>query len=64
MMYDYLFELTEYSDNEGEQILCEEPSLEDAWRRLIEECGFQPKELRYIGELSVEEGEMLGLDTY
>lgn len=64
MMYDFLFELTEYSDNEGEQILCEEASLEDAWRRLIDECGFQPKELAYVGKLSVEEGEMLGLDTY
>ena len=26
-MYDFLFELTEYSENEGEQILCEEPTL-------------------------------------
>ena len=64
MMYDFLFELTEYSDNEGEQILCEEASLEDAWRRLIDEYGFQPKELAYVGKLSVEEGETFGLDTY
>ena len=30
-MYDFLFELTEYSENEGEQILCEAASLESAW---------------------------------
>lgn len=64
MMKDFLFELTEDSENEGELILCEEKSLEAAWRRLVIDNGFEYKELRFIEEMSVEEGEMLGLDTY
>ena len=63
-MYDFLFELTEYSDNEGEQILCEATSLDSAWACLMFDHGFTKKELRFIERMSVEEGEMLGLDTY
>ena len=63
-MYDFLFELTEYSENEGEQILCEAPSLDAAYTYLIELHGFEYKEVRFIERMSVTEGEMLGLDTY
>lgn len=63
-MYDFLFELTEYSDNEGEQILCEEPTLNDAWNTLINKHGFEKEELRFIEKMEVWEGELLGLDTY
>jgi len=63
-MYDFLFELTEYSDNEGEQILCEAASLDAAYICLTELYGFEQNELRFIEKMSVAEGEMLGLDTY
>ena len=63
-MYDFLFELTEYSENEGEQILCEEPTLGEAWKTLIEEYGFEKRELRFLKKMETWEGEMLGLDTY
>lgn len=63
-MYDFLFELTEYSENEGEQILCEAASLESAWTVLCWQYGFKRNELRFIERMSVEEGEWLGLDTY
>lgn len=62
--YDFLFELTEYSNNEGEQILVEETNLKTAWDTLIEMYGFEKCELRFIKKISIEEGEMLGLDTY
>lgn len=63
-LYDFLFEFTECSDNEGEQILCEAETLYGAWYHLINKCGFSEKELNFIERLSVFEGEMLGLDTY
>ena len=63
-MFDFLFELTEYSDNEGEQILCEAPSLDTAYTYLTELYGFEKRELRFIEKISVAKGEMLGLDTY
>lgn len=63
-MYDFLFELTEYSDNEGEQILCEAPNLDAAYTYLTELHGFEYKELRFIEQMETWEGEMLGLDTY
>ena len=64
MLYYFLFELTEFSDNEGEQILCECASLDIAWSILCEQYGFERNELRFIDRMSVEEGEMLGYDTY
>ena len=64
MLYDFLFELTEYSENEGEQILCEESTLEDAWNTLLNEYKFKRNELRYIDKLETWYGEMLSLDTY
>lgn len=63
-LYDFLFELTEYSENEGEQILCEEPTLEKAWNTLINKYGFECKELRYLEKMETWQGEILGLDTY
>ena len=42
-MYDFLFELTEDSDNEGEQILCEETSLDAAYNCLVNMYGFEYK---------------------
>lgn len=62
--YDFLFELTEYSDNEGEQILVECGSLPEAWGILLDQYYFEKRELKYLGRMSVAEGEMLGLDTY
>lgn len=63
-MYDFLFELTEYSDNEGAQILCEAANLDFAWTILCELYGFQRNELRFIEQMETWEGEILGLDTY
>ena len=63
-MYDFLFQLTEFSDNEGEQLLCEAASLESALTVLCWQYGFKRNELRFIERMSVEEGEWLGLDTY
>jgi len=63
-MFDFLFELTKYSDNEGEKILCEAPNLDTAYTYLTELYGFEHNELCFIEKMSVVEGEMLGLDTY
>lgn len=57
-MKDYLFEVIET----GEQILCEEASFEGALETLSNY--FELSELEYICELSVEEAEILGYDTY
>ena len=57
-MFDYLFEVIET----GEQILCEEPTYEQALKTLS--LYFKPYELEFIERFSVEEGEMMGLDTY
>lgn len=61
--YDFLFVLTEYSENEGEEILVERPTLEEAYEALAH-YGFNRCEVRFIEKMSVAEGEMLGLDTY
>lgn len=63
-MYDFLFELTEYSENEGAQILCEAASLESALTILCWQNGFERKELRFLERMETWEGELLGLDTY
>lgn len=63
-LYDFLFELTEESENEGEQILCEAPSLDAAYTYLIELYGFEKRELRFLEKMETWQGEMLGLDTY
>ena len=61
--YDFLFELTEYSENEGDKFLVECPTLNDAYR-ILGALGFEPEEYEFIERMSVAEGEMLGLDTY
>lgn len=63
-MFDFLFVATEYSENEGEEILCEAATLADAWEILCGQYGFEKRELRFLEKMSVEEGEWLGLDTY
>ena len=63
-IYDFLFELTEDSDNEGEQFLVECGSLDEAYKILVEDNGFEYKELRFIEQMETWEGELLGLDTY
>ena len=64
MMYDYLFELTEYSENEGELVLVETTSIGEAYRLLIQTHGFREEELSFVRRMSVEEGETYGFDTY
>lgn len=63
MLYDFLFELTEFSDNEGEQILVECETLGDA-REILRDNGFTADEVKFLGRMSVELGEALGYDTY
>jgi len=62
-MYDFLFELTEFSENEGAQILVECHSLSEAKRILIQN-DFNLEEVRFIERMETWEGELLGLDTY
>lgn len=63
-LYDYLCEFTEASECEGEEFLVEAPSMEEAIRILLEDYDFAIGEFRILEQLTVEEGEMLGLDTY
>ena len=63
-MYDFLFELTKESENEGKQILCKAPNLDAAYTYLIELYGFEKCELRFLEKMETWEGEMLCLDTY
>lgn len=63
MLYDFLFELTEFSDNEGEQILVECETLGDA-HEILHDNGFTADEVKFLGRMSVELGEALGYDTY
>ena len=62
--YDFLFVLTEDSDNEGEQILCEETTLDAAYDCLVNLYGFEYKELRFIEQMETWEGKLLGLDIF
>jgi len=64
MKRDYLFVFTEESDRAGDEILCEANSLEDAYDIMYGYYEFTEEELKYVEEMSVEEGEWLGLDTY
>ena len=62
-MFDFLFELTEHSENEGEQILVECDTIEEAYG-ILAHYGFNRNEVQYIEKMSVAKGEMLDLDTY
>lgn len=63
-LFDYLFVLTEESDNEGEEFLVEETSLSRAILVIETELGLKENQYRFIEKMSTEEGEFLGLDTY
>ena len=62
--YDFLFVLTEESENEGEEFLVETSTLKEAVELLVNDYDFRPEEFRFIERLEIWEGEMLGLDTY
>lgn len=64
MKRDYLFVFTEESDNAGDEVLCEAESLEDAYDIMYGYYEFKEEELKYVEDMSIEEGELLGLDTY
>lgn len=64
MKRDYLFVFTEESDNAGDEVLCEAESLEDAYDIMYGYYEFKEEELKYVEDMSIEEGEWLGLDTY
>lgn len=57
MEHSYLFEIIET----GEQIIVEEKSLVRAYEKIEEYIGM---ECEFIEEISGEEAEMLGYDTY
>lgn len=62
-MKDYLFEIIdEDSDCCGEQFFVECKSLREAWE--IADENFPDVALRCFGTYSIEEAEMIGLDTY
>ena len=61
--FDWLFELTEESENEGEQILVECPTLKEAYE-ILARYEFSKDEIKFLYRMTVEEGEFLGLDTY
>lgn len=63
MYKDYLFEIIA-GDGEGEKIFCEAVSKEDAINILVYNYGFFEGDLKYLGEYTVEEGEIMGIDTY
>lgn len=56
MWYDFLF----VDKETGEEFLVEEKTLKDAWKIVYKYFD----NAKFIETLSVEEGEMLGLDTY
>lgn len=62
-MYDFLFELTEESENEGEMFFVECENLEKA-KVILEMSGFKPNEYRFIKRVTVAEAELMGFDTY
>ena len=62
-MFDYLFEIVgEDSYCCGEEFFVECDTEADAWQ--IAEANFPNEELRCWGKYSIEEAEMMGLDTY
>lgn len=63
MYKDYLFEIIA-GDGEGEEILCEAVSKEDAINILVYNYGFFEGDLKFLGEFTIEEGEIMGIDTY
>lgn len=60
-MFDFLFEIID-GDNEGEQFFVECNTLREAWE--IADENFPNDPLRCFGKYTIEEAEILGLDTY
>lgn len=58
-MWDFLFEDKE----SGEEFFVECEYLEKAFV-ILEMSGFERSEVKYRGKYTVEEAEMMGLDTY
>ncbi len=58
-MWDFLFEDKE----SGEEFFVECENLEKAFV-ILEMSGFERREVKYRGKYTVEEAEMMGLDTY
>ena len=58
-MWDFMYEVIET----GEQFFVECDNLGEA-NIILEASGFTPNELKIIGRYTVEEAEMIGLDTY
>ena len=63
MYKDYLFKIIA-GDVEGEEILCKAVSQEDAINILVYNYGFFEGDLKYLGDYTVEEDEMMGIDTF
>lgn len=62
-MWDFLFKLTKYSNNEGKQILVECDTLNEAYH-ILGQNDFEPEEYDFVDRMSIKEGDMLDLDTY
>ena len=58
-MWDFMYEVIET----GEQFFVECDNLGEA-NIILKESGFTPDELKFCGRFTVEEAEMIGLDTY
>lgn len=58
-MWDFMYEVIET----GEQFFVECDNLGEA-NIILEESGFIADELKFCGRFTVEEAEMIGLDTY
>lgn len=58
-MWDFMFEVIET----GEEFFVECDSLGEA-KVILEMSGFEKDEIKYCGKYTVEEAEMMGLDTY
>ena len=58
-MWDFMFEIIE----SGEQFFVEGNNLGEA-KVILKISGFTDDELKFCGRYTVEEAEMMGLDTY
>ena len=52
-LYDFLFVFTEKSQNEGEEFLVEETTLENAIKVLTQECGFKRNEFKFLEKMEL-----------
>lgn len=63
-LYDFLCEFTSKSECEGEQFLVEAHDMREVIDILTHRYDFAIGEFKIIDWMTVEAGEMLGLDTY